>query len=257
MRSYLFPSSLLEVSWVLYRLKDYNTSIGKTLSYRAPYMNDYFFPEGELLAAMSFFKICHWDEVKKILTYFDKKHYNNSKKLIKFLNKGSISEQNLLKLVIQKKNTFKTFSISKQILNRVRNTPSFIYHSNLFHIAVNELKRIKANRNNDKLAGLYYNNTKRELKVKSAYLGFRIKSNLYKVANEFIKTSQVLSLLGIEVHGFKRDKIANRLKYQSEDIEDYDFVRDGSNVKWSFNNEFWADEIGSFVWSKESRCPKE
>ena len=71
MRSYLFPSSLLESAWTLYRLEDFQTSIGRTIAFRAPFLKDYFYPETEQLIAMSFFKICHWDEVKDTLKYFD------------------------------------------------------------------------------------------------------------------------------------------------------------------------------------------
>ncbi len=256
MRSYLYPSVLLETAWTLYRLGDYQTSIGRTLSFRAPFLNDYFFPEAEQLASMSFFKICHWNEVQNTLIYFDKNHYKNTRALIEYLNRNSLREQDVLKLVIDKSRALKSFTITDRVFNRIRNTPSFIYNSNLLHLGVKELKMIRSQRGKDNLAGLYYNNTKRELKLKTVSLGYKIKSKLYKVANNFIKASQVLSLLKIESHGFKRDKIANRQPYQVTNSERLPIVRTVSSVNWDFRGEFWSDEIGSYVWSKESKCPK-
>ena len=256
MRSYLYPSVLLETAWTLYRLGDFQTSIGRALSFRAPFLDDYFFPEAEQLASMSFFKLCHWEEVKKILKYFDKNHYNSTKALVNYLEKNSLSEQDILKQVILRKNNLKGFKITDKIFNRIRNTPSFIYHSNLLHLGIKELKKIKANRGRDQLAGLYYNNAKRELKIKSVYLGYKIKTKLYKIANNFIKVSQVLSLLGIESHGFIREKLANRKEYQRSNTEKLPIVRTVSSVNWDFKGEFWSDEIGSYVWSKASQCPK-
>ena len=257
MRSYLFPSSLLESAWTLYRLEDYQTSIGRTIAFRAPFLKDYFYPETEQLIAMSFFKICHWDEVKDTLKYFDDKHYNNARALIKYLDKNTLKESKVLQTILERKNFFKSFKVTDLIFNRIRNTPSFIYHSNLLHLGVKELKRIRAMKGKDPLIGLYYNNAKRELRIKSTYLGYQIKAKLYKVANEFIKASQVLSLLGIEVHGYKRDKLANRKPYEVSEVDDLPIVRTVSNVNWDFTGEFWSDEIGSYVWSKESRCPKQ
>ncbi len=257
MRSYLFPSSLLESAWTLYRLEDYQTSIGRTIAFRAPFLEDYFYPETEQLIAMSFFKLCHWDEVKDTLKYFDNKHYRSAKALIKYLDENKLKESKILQTILEKKNFFKSFEVTDLIFNRIRNTPSFIYHSNLLHLGVKELKRIKAMKGKDPLTGLYYNNAKRELRIKSTYLGYQIKAKLYKIANEFIKASQVLSLLGIEVHGYKRDKLANRRPYETTEIENLPIIRTVSNVNWEFTGEFWSDEIGSYVWSKESRCPKQ
>ena len=257
MRSYLYPSVLLETAWTLYRLGDFQTSIGRTLSFRAPFLRDYFYPEAEQLAAMSFFKICHWKEVQDTLTYFDKNHYDNTKALIKYLDRNNLREQTVLKLVVEKSKTLNSFKITDRVFSRIRNTPSFIYHSNLLHLGVKELKQIRSQKGKDPLTGLYYNNTKRELKLKTVFLGYKIKSKLYKIANDFIKASQVLSLLGIESHGFKREKIANKQPYQINNTGRLPIVRTISSVNWDFKGEFWSDEIGSYVWSKESKCPKQ
>jgi len=64
--SYVWPYILFEEAWNSYYQKNYNRTLGKLVSYKAPILDFFYKPEVEVLKALSFLKLCLFDDVKKI-----------------------------------------------------------------------------------------------------------------------------------------------------------------------------------------------
>ena len=65
--SYTWPYILVEKAWAYYELKNYNRALGLLATYKSPVMENYFFPEGDVLTALSYFQMCYWSDVKRVV----------------------------------------------------------------------------------------------------------------------------------------------------------------------------------------------
>ena len=64
--SHLWPSILLEKAWSNYQLENYNRSLGILWTYKSPILTGWFYPEADVLMALSFTRLCLWEDVDGI-----------------------------------------------------------------------------------------------------------------------------------------------------------------------------------------------
>lgn len=62
--SLIWPNILFEEAWNSYQLKNYNRTLGKLVTYKAPVMDFVFNPEVDVLKALSYLKMCLYDDAK-------------------------------------------------------------------------------------------------------------------------------------------------------------------------------------------------
>ncbi len=68
--SFVWPEILFEEAWTSYYTKNYNRTLGKLVSYKAPVFDFIFKPEVEVLKALTFMKMCLYDDAKKTVDDF-------------------------------------------------------------------------------------------------------------------------------------------------------------------------------------------
>ena len=56
--SYIWPEILFEEAWNSFYLKDYNRTLGKLVTYKAPVFSYIFNPESDVLKALTYMELC-------------------------------------------------------------------------------------------------------------------------------------------------------------------------------------------------------
>ncbi len=227
-RSFIWPRILFEEAWNSFFLNDDNRTLGKLITYKSNFLKDYFYPESEILVALSFMKLCHWGDLKK---HIDRVYSKYSK------DRKNIILGNYIKKSIK---TYKGIGLSNKLEEKIFKhlLKNYSYKKNL-KIYFEGKKRYPKNKMNMifrksliKFAERIFNKKLAEVdllfkalsSIRVAYLG-KLKKNLYKK----IKGKRVLGDIGY-------------------------LKRNDRQYFWSFNGEFWADEIGDYVFALGSRC---
>ena len=93
-KSYLWPLTIIERAWIAYKKKDYNRTLGLLATYKSPLLKSYFIPEVEVLNALSYFRLCLWDDSFTIVQDFEVQEAQ-AKELKKWINQKSYLTFNL------------------------------------------------------------------------------------------------------------------------------------------------------------------
>jgi hypothetical protein len=66
-----WPKALFESSWAYFQTDDYNKALGNLHSLNSPFFADAYFPEGPILSAVIYFYNCKYERVRFVLEDFD------------------------------------------------------------------------------------------------------------------------------------------------------------------------------------------
>ena len=78
--SYRWPYTLIEKAWANYYLEDFNRSLGLVVTYKSPLLSSYFFPEAEVLNALSYYRLCLYKDTLSTIDQYYKVYKTRSLK---------------------------------------------------------------------------------------------------------------------------------------------------------------------------------
>jgi hypothetical protein len=252
--SYIWPEILFEEAWNSFYLKNYNRTLGKLVTYKAPIMQFIYKPEVEILNALTYFELCLWDDASKTVDRFYQNYGNSFKLIDRFLNKHK-KDYRYYYLLAQSKKEGKRRGDGElnHMLENVVRDPVFLEMYSSFKSAQSELSRINTN------SGRYESFLKAQLRnsllLERNLIGAYVRSSLIDIRNAIKKSVQGMSSIKLEI--LKQRKMAlyknEKVKYGKRgDIQNLE--RTSKQYFWDFNGEFWADELGDYVFSLKSRC---
>ena len=255
-KSYKWPYLLLEKAWVYYQMGDYNRALGLLTTYKSPLLDTYFFPEAEYLAALSYFRLCLYEDGLTIINQFYKVYRPRFQALGAVLKQNRNSQTYFYNLMFKKSKELEgQDKFVKQILTRMKKQTRFSLDFNAIHKITTEMKRIQQNE-------------KKVIKQKLLPHLAEVKSNMISKINYNAKTdifqfldsipflSQEMFKLNLEIISRKKDLVyMNKKLIADRSRGDY------SNVKrtrfeyfWKFHGAFWADELGDYSLGLKSNC---
>lgn len=251
--SYIWPELLFEEAWNSYYMKDYNRSLGKVVSYNAPVLNNIFKPEIYSLQAVSYLKLCHYDEANRIADDFTKNYDKPSELLKSYILSRKNDYRYYYKLIANfERNPHLSNQLFYQVLSSISSGPVFSELKKSLNEASDERARLSKEG-----LGAFYNvlrsNIQNTILDLQQLIGEYVREELVQSYREIYKANQGMS--------FVRLDILNNKKQQLYGNENQDKKGDVKNLKkqkyqyfWNFNGEFWADELGDYVFALKSKC---
>lgn len=261
--SFVWTDILFEQAWNAYAKGYYNRSLGKLVTYYSPSIQFVFNPEIEVLQAQSYLALCLYDDVNKVVNQFYERYTDVGSKMKDFL-------------VSNDQDLFAFWSIAKQAyaaklhiqtgfykaLNRFIRGPYFADLIAQERAVARERQRVQANK--QKLGGHEFTDFLLKIlswRQKSIQLlgGLFVKNSLLDLYQDFLSNLDKMSFIKLDMLKRAKTKLEKQ-KAQSED-EDGVMKRGRSSVDrkdyqyfWTFNGEFWADELGDYVFALDSEC---
>ena len=255
-KSYKWPYLLLEKAWVYYQMGDYNRALGLLTTYKSPLLETYFFPEAEYLAALSYFRLCLYEDSLTIINQFYQVYRPRFQSLDAVLKKNRNSQNYFYNLMFKPGDELKNQeTFVKQILTRMKKQTRFSLDFNAIYKINQEMKRIEQNE-------------KKAIKTKLLPHLAEVKENMINKINYNAKTdifqfldsipflSQELFKLNLEVLSRKKDLVyMNKRLISDRSRGDYSNVkRSRFEYFWKFEGAFWADELGDYSLGLKSNC---
>lgn len=250
--SYIWPELLFEEAWNSFYLKDYNRSLGKVVSYNAPVFSNIFKPEVFSLQAVSYLKLCHYEEAKKIADNFSKDYQKPGAMLRKYILTRGKDFRYYYKLMasFERKNSFSD-KLFYRILASIAEGP--IYQ---------ELKKslVAAKKERSRMTGSSLGNFYSILRLNiqnSIYdlqqlIGEYVREEMIQSYREIYKANQGMSFVKLEILDKRKQELYGNKDQQKGDVKN--LKRNRFQYFWNFNGEFWADELGDYVFALDSKC---
>lgn len=252
--SMIWPEILFEEAWNSYYQKNYNRTLGKLVSYKAPVFQHMFNPEVEVLNALSYLKLCLYSDAKKVSDNFYNDYLNDTRKLRGYINKNKRNDNYFYDEMVG-------FERNKNVGNKLYNR---IYKSISREEAFIDLKKqlIAAAREYDKVKSFKATRFKRAIilniqdfiQVQRRIIGSYIKNRLISNYAQMYKAFEGMSYIKLEVLAQRKAKLYS-FENDNRDRGDIKYIeKNDKQYFWDFNGEFWADELGDYVFALKSEC---
>lgn len=253
--SFVWPEILFEEAWASYYLKNYNRTLGKLISYKAPVFDFIFKPEVEVLKALSYLKMCLYDDAKKTADGFYDGLLNPSKDLRNFLiSRGKDYRYFYTLMADHEENRSSPSPLIDHILRSIKKDAAFLEMKSALSASIAEYNQLRKRPDSSMNANLV-SNVKTLADEYRTTLGAYVRAGLVSKYAELYSAFQGMSYIKLEVLAQRKEKL-----YQS-DVEvgkkrgDIKYIeRNDKQYFWTFNGEFWADELGDYVFALRSEC---
>ncbi len=254
--SYLWPTILLEKAWSNYYLENYNRSLGLLVTYKSPLLKSYFFPEGEVLTALSYLKLCLWDDAYYVIKQYYKVYSARSIHLKKILQKHETSKSFYYKLVFapleynEKQNPF-----VRNLVTQIRKKIKFGLDYTYLKRAKNELKHLKRFKKT-KLIKFATQLLTGLVKFQSESINHFAQKSMFNFINDIHTYSYEMFSIYLDIIARKRtllyenkNLVSDRSRGSLEEVN----IRTSHDF-WNFEGAFWADELGEYSFGLKSNC---
>jgi hypothetical protein len=255
--SYVWPEILFEEAWNSFYLRDYNRTLGKLVTYKAPVFSYTFNPEIEVLKALSYMELCLWDDTKNTVESFYNEYEKPNVGYKKFIDSlGKDYRQFYLLVKEREEGKYSENKILSTALASIGRDPAYLELYGAFSTGRDEIERLKS-LPNDALKSALNDNLKESLSLQRNLIGSYIRGQLQLYAAQVVRSFEDMSYIKLEVLSKRKNEL-----YDDVSVTDSGRARgDVANLKrtdkqyfWTFNGEFWADELGDYVFSLKSEC---
>lgn len=250
--SFKWPYILIEKAWAHYYLGNYNRSLGILITYNSPLLQSYFMPEAEVLKALNYFKLCLYEDALNVINNYYNIYKPKSEKLRSVISKGESEDLyyfNLMFSPISESEKDSTFL--RNIITQVSTRAKYNLDINSLQALGTEIIRGSKQADMKKLLAM-----QRDLKEQ---INHYVKVSMFRFINEIHSLSFEMFNIKLEVLSRQRELIyKNQHLATDRKRGDFENVKRAKNEEfWTFNNAFWADELGDYSFGLKSACFKQ
>lgn len=250
----VWPEVLFEEAWNSYYLKNYNRTLGKLVTYKAPLFDYIFNPEIEVLNALTFLKMCLYKDAKLTSDRFYKKYMKDTRDLRLYLKKRRRQYKYFYRLMTNFEKTGRaTTSLLQTLLKSIAREPSYRENQRSLTMAVKELKIINRE-SNTLMKRIAKKNVSDVIRTQRNLVGSYVRERLVEKYAELYKAFEGMSYIKLETLAQRKAKLYN-FNDKKEKRGDIKYIeRNDKQYFWDFNGEFWADELGDYVFALGTEC---
>lgn len=253
--SFVWPEILFEEAWTSYYVKNYNRTLGKLISYKAPVFDFVFKPEVELLTALTYLKMCLYEDAKKTVDTFYDERLSPSRDLRSYLMSHGKDYRFYYNLMADHEDRKPASSqMVNSILRSISKDAAYVELKGSLSSAVAEYNLIRKKPQSSMRANLM-RNIQTLLDEYRTIVGAYVRAGLVSKYAELYAAFQGMSYIKLEVLAQRKEKLYQTETPGSEKRGDVKYIdRNDKQYFWNFNGEFWADELGDYVFALRSEC---
>ena len=257
--SYKWPYLLLEKAWAYYHLGDFNRALGLLVTYKSPLLDTYFFPEAEYLAALSYFRLCLYEDSLVIVNQYYKSYRPRFNSLSSVLKKNVQSQTYFYDLMFKPGQDLKgQEEFVAHMITRLKKQTRFSLDFNSVFKIQQEIKKIQT-KEKKAVQGLLLSHLESVRQNMISKINYNAKVDIFGFLENVPFFSAELFKVNLEIISRKKDLVYNNRQLTQDRMRgDYSNVnRDKFEQFWKFEGEFWADELGDYSLGLKSSCKTE
>lgn len=252
--SRVWPQILYEEAWNSYYRGKYNRTLGKLVTYKAPVLDHMFGPKIEVLNAISYLKMCLYNDAQQISDQFWNRYQGDYRRLRSLLLSKRNDHYYFYKLIVDfEKSGTTSRSYLENLLKNITLDSRYQAIRDSFILGADELQVIKGFRSS-KLARMLEKRLEDTLKDQQQIIGAFVRRVLHEHYQDLNEAFESMSYIKLEVLS-QRKKQLYSFEDKREKRGDVKYLeRNAKQYFWDFNGEFWADELGDYVFALKSEC---
>ena len=264
--SLVWTDILFEQAWNAFSQQEYNRALGKLVSYKSPALKFVFNTEVDVLRAQSYLGLCLYADANDVINDFNSKYSRLGEEVKRFVE-GNANEPEAFyqtgKRVLE--SSLFTNNGLHQMINRFIRSP---YFETLVHVDREISKEmIVIERFASFQPGVGDSGRgfpaflRRVLDWRAATArrlgGIFVKNGLIDYHSVLINDFEKMAFIKLEMLSRAKNKLMHpELHAVSRDRGNREPLRKPYQYYWTFNGEFWNDELGDYVFGLESDCDR-
>lgn len=255
-KSYVWPEILFEEAWSSFYQKDFNRTLGKLVTYKAPILDFVFNPEIDVLRGLTYLEMCLWEDAKKTVDDFYSKNEKDHTELKNLIAKNGKDYKQYYFLSRDKlEGKFKGGELVQKVMSSIVKDATFIELADAFKDGLDEIESL--NKVHDaKFRELLNENIKDSMGFQRNLIGSYVRAQLQTAAAQMDKAFEDMSYIKLEILNRRKTELYQDVSFRTDRGRgNVQYVkRNDKQYFWTFNGEFWADELGDYVFALKSEC---
>lgn len=250
----IWPEVLFEEAWNSYYLGNYNRTLGKLVTYNAPVFDYVFRPEIETLKALTYLKMCLYADAKAVSDDFYNTWLQPARRLRVYLKRNRKDYKKFYRMMVNFESSGKGDTpLLTKLLKSVERDPAYQEVRESLIMAAKELEETKSMGRSSFRSALM-NNLNETLRAQRDVLGAFVKSRLVAKYAELYRAFEGMSYIKLEVLEQRKARLYRYADDKGKRGDVKYIERNEKQYFWNFNGEFWADELGDYVFALGSEC---
>ena len=256
--------ALWESSWAFFFMQKFNNTLGNIHTLHSPFFENRFYPESYILQAITFLRLCRYDQVKESMRRFKRRYspvYGDVKAMLSAY-KGD--PKGFFKLVYdyKRQGRLRKFRDAVEIIKKLSYVDAYKGARDTMRFADRELDILRRYRKWE-ASGLLnslqsFLQSKKSAAVSNAgRLMYREGATYY---TQLLELSNQTKLIVAEMQLGKLAKLRSLISVGQDDKR-IEFIGGLQKLNinqtleyWPFEGEYWEDELGFYVYNMESLC---
>jgi tetratricopeptide (TPR) repeat protein len=260
-----WPQSILEGGVAFFQMQRHNNTLGNMLSVLSPFFEHRFFPEAYIVNAITFLRLCHYEEVQIQIRLFRSRYQPTLNAFRDIVSRYRQQPETFFSYLDSQGRNLDKSGGTDQALNELRRSGVFLEGRRILsdlnreEALVNRLaQRVRANSLPTRLRA-----SLRNIRLLTArQVGEEMLSHIVLLGRHLQNLASTASLILFDLEAGKTDAL--RARYQEQGVASSQEELWGEGMRplvltqeieyWRVKQEWWADEIGSIVSQVSSRC---
>ena len=252
--SMVWPEILFEEAWNSFYRGNYNRTLGKLVTYKAPVLDFIHNPEIDVLRALSYMELCLWNDAQKSVDEFYGR-YERSVSQAKAMVRRNRKNVKYFYLMAENGKVEKTHNsfIDTLIASLDRDAAYQELHQSLLD-GRSEVERVSRIRN-VRLKRRLASNINDTMNLQKSLIGGYVRKVVLNALRSINKMFEGMSYIKLEVLSRRKTMLYGEESSRGRSRGSLkNLKRNDKQYFWTFNGEFWADELGDYVFALKSEC---
>jgi tetratricopeptide (TPR) repeat protein len=266
--SRVWPEILYEQAWNAFAKREFNRTLGKLVTYKAPALGFIFNSEVEVLRAQTYLALCLYDDTQKAIDEFNSRYTDVGREVKRFVESNARNLEAFYQLGVRTlKDKRDTADPVGRLANRFVRGP---YFTDLVaqegslekeRGVISAFARMTGANANRGFSAFLTEVLKWRRKTIHQLGGAYVKNSLIDYHGVLVEDFEKISYIRLEMLGRAKDKLIRKMTHAKPENDGRSRgvvrpTRRDDQMFWTFNGEFWNDELGDYVFGLESECGK-
>lgn len=253
--SFIWPEILFEEAWSSFFQKNYNRTLGKLVTYKAPVFQNFFIPEIDILKSLAYMELCLWSDAKKTVGLFDQKYLRPSRELGRFIRSKRADHEYFYHAArLVKRGPVVGGKLYNKLLRSIVFEPGYQELKHTIKRGAREYKRLSSSRSS-RASRVILNGIKDTIRLQKRLIGSYVRKQIVLKYALLRKAFTQMGYIKLEVLKRNKQALYHNIRNDQRERGDIKYLsRNDKQYFWSFNGEFWADELGDYVFALPSEC---
>jgi TolA-binding protein len=256
-----WAESLFERAWTSFMRSDLNLALGLLLTVDSPYFSDSeFVPEVTYLRGLTYFNLCEYEDVEKVLTKFKGTYQPMKDEVSSFIGQYRESKDLWDQAYNQYfENPHEQSALQQSLFARTlrnRDLAAMVRHLELMDKEAELINAQKAQWKDNLGQALLKTIEEDRVRYKKK-AGAELLKEMIKIDDMLSSLLTQADIVEFEVTDAQRADYEYKAKVQDLDAgkeRAIDFATSRDIIYWPFNGEFWRDELGYYRYTEHGSC---